>query len=75
MDEVEEKSSQINPMIVYDRCYDPDKDPANNAIAQFYGKKALWVLHNDYKPSEDDRILADRLGLKEWPKPNGESNE
>ncbi|MCR4749506.1 MAG: hypothetical protein K5877_06940 [Lachnospiraceae bacterium] len=75
VDEVEEKSSQINPMIVYDRCYDPDKDPANNAIAQFYGKKALWVLHNDYKPSEDDRILADKLGLKEWPKPNGESNE
>lgn len=67
VDEVEEKTSQISPIIVYDTCYDPEGYGPNDAIADFYDKEGLWVLHRDYYPTEEDILLAKKYGIDEWP--------
>lgn len=63
VDEVSEKTAQVNPMIVYDCCYDPELDYQNTSLAEFCGKKAAWVLHRAYQFTEEDIAVAQRLGV------------
>lgn len=64
-EEVAEKTIQINPMIAYDICYDPENDYQNNAIAHFYNKKGVWVLHKEYMPTEEDFEVAKKYGIED----------
>lgn len=63
-EEVIEKTTQINPLIGYDDCYDPEERYLNNAIAHFYKKKGVWVLHSDYAATEDDYKVAKKYGVE-----------
>lgn len=62
--EVLDTTNQINPLICYDVIYEPD-DPMsyNNCMAHYYGKKAVWVLHSDYSPTDEDYAIAQKCGV------------
>lgn len=64
-DEKQEKTSLINPMIAYDDCYDPELRYQNNAIAHFYDKKGVWVIHTGYVPTEEDIEVAKKYGIED----------
>ncbi|MBQ0027423.1 MAG: hypothetical protein KBS96_02355 [Lachnospiraceae bacterium] len=64
-EEIMQKTIQINPMIAYDTCYDPEKQYQNNAIAHFYNKKGVWVIHKEYVPTEEDLEVAKKYGVED----------
>lgn len=62
-DEVKQETTQVDPWLSYDTCYEPSEKSSNAAMATYYGKKAVWLLHDDYRVTDKDLQIAKKYGV------------